>query len=141
MTDQLYNTQILRLAANIPHLARLENPQATITKVSPICGSKITVDLDMANGTVSHFGQEVRACALGQSSASILGAHIIGKTADELSTARDALRAFLNQQSTSLPADWTDYEIFTPAIPHRSRHGSIMLALEAATEAAQRAST
>jgi NifU-like protein involved in Fe-S cluster formation len=82
----------------------------------------------------------VRACALGQSSASILGAHVIGKTAAELSTARDALRAFLNQQATTLPAEWTDYDIFTPAIPHRARHGSIMLALEAASDAAQKAS-
>jgi NifU-like protein involved in Fe-S cluster formation len=139
MTDQLYNTRILRLAANIPHLARLENPQISVTKVSPICGSKITVDIDMIDGRVGQFGQEVRACALGQSSASILGTHVIGKTAAELSTARDALRAFLNQQATTLPAEWTDYDIFTPAIPHRARHGSIMLALEAATEAAQKA--
>jgi NifU-like protein involved in Fe-S cluster formation len=140
MSDQLYNTRILRLAASIPHLARLENPQATITKVSPICGSKITVDLKMTDDKVSAFGQEVRACALGQASASIMGSHILGKTAAELSEARDSLRNFLKGESVTLPEGWTDYKIFTPAIPHRSRHGSIMLALEAATEASQKAS-
>lgn len=140
MSDQLYNTRILRLAANIPHHARLAEPKTTVTRVSPICGSKITVDIRMEDGKVRAFGQDVRACALGQSSAAILGAHILGKTAAELTAARDALRAFLSQASTTLPEDWAEYEIFQPAIPRRARHGSILLALEAAAEAAQKAS-
>jgi NifU-like protein involved in Fe-S cluster formation len=140
VSDQLYNTRILRLAASIPHQARLADADITMTKVSPICGSKITVDIKMTDGRVSAFGQEVRACALGQASASILGAHVLGKTAADLASARDMLRAFLNTENTSLAGDWADYYIFAPAIPHRSRHGSILLALDAAAEAAQKAS-
>ncbi len=139
MTDQLYNTRILRLAANIPHQSRLADAHTTITKVSPICGSKITVDIRMDDGRVSAFGQEVRACALGQASAAILGAHVLGKTAGELAQARDTLRAFLGDATLKPAGDWAEYDLFTPAIPHRSRHGSIMLALEAAAEAAEKA--
>ncbi len=139
VSEQLYNTRILRLAANIPHQARLAEPQASVTKVSPICGSKITVDVTMENGRVRDFGQEVRACALGQASASILGAHVLGKSAAELAAARDALRVFLTDAANKPGGDWADYDIFEPAIPHRSRHGSIMLALEAAAEAADKA--
>ncbi len=139
MSEQLYNTRILRLAANIPHQTRLAAPHASVTKVSPICGSKITVDVMMDHGRVQDFGQEVRACALGQASASILGAHILGKSAADLSAARDALRLFLTDATQKPGGEWADYDIFEPAIPHRSRHGSIMLALEAAAEAAAKA--
>jgi NifU-like protein involved in Fe-S cluster formation len=140
MTDQLYNTRILRLAASIPHQERLADADISITKVSPICGSKITVDMKVADGKITAFGQDVRACALGQASASILGAHVIGKTAAELARARDTLRAFLGGENIRPDGDWTDYDIFTPAIPHRARHGSILLALEAASDAADKAS-
>ena len=139
MSDALYNTAILRLASSIPHAGRLDRPQASVQRVSPICGSRVTVDLDLdAQGRVARFGQEVRACALGQASASILGAHIIGRTSLELAEARDALAAFLKGE-TDAPAGWPDLALFAPARPHKARHGSILLAFQAAADAARQA--
>ncbi len=141
MSEQLYNTQILRLAASIPHEMRLDAPQVSVRKVSPICGSRVTVDFDLdADGRVSRFGQEVRACALGQASAALLGARVLGLDAASLAAARDGLRAFLKDE-TALPADWSELEIFAPARPHKARHASILLAWEAAAEAAAGAGT
>lgn len=137
MSEALYNTAILRLAASIPHQARLDAPQASVQRVSPVCGSRITADLDLdRDGRVARFGQEVRACALGQASASILGANIIGRTAPELAAARDGLAAFLKGEDAAPPDGWPGLELFGPARPHRARHGSILLAFQAAAEAA-----
>ena len=139
MTETLYNTAILRLAASIPHAVRLDRPQASVVRVSPVCGSKITVDLDLdGDGHVSRFGQEVRACALGQASAALLGTHIAGKSAGELATARDALAAYLKGVAAT-PGDWPGLDLFTPARPHKARHGSILLPFQAAAQAAEEA--
>ncbi len=137
MSEALYNTRILRLAASIPHQARLDQPQASVTRVSPICGSKITVDLDLDSaGRVARFGQDVRACALGQASASILGTQVLGLSPAELAAARDALAAYLRDDDAALPADWSALELFAPARPHKARHPSILLAFDAAAAAA-----
>ena len=139
MADALYNTRILRLAASIPHTERLDGPQASVRRVSPICGSRVTVDLDLGDdGRVARFGQEVRACALGQASASLLGAEVLGRTPDELAVSRDALAAFLKGDAES-PGDWPGLELFGPARPHKGRHGSILLAFQAAADAAAEA--
>lgn len=136
MSEALYNTTILRLAASIPHQERLESPQASVRKVSPICGSRVTVDLDLDDsGRVARFGQEVRACALGQASAAILGADVVGRTPMELAAARDALAAFLKGDAET-PGGWPGIEVLAPAQPHKGRHGSILLAFQAAAEAA-----
>jgi len=136
MSEALYNTAILRLAATIPHQARLVVPQASVVKVSPVCGSRVTVDLDLdAAGRVSRFGQEVRACALGQAAASLFGAQVIGRTPLELAAAREALAAYLRGDAET-PGDWPGLELFAPARPHSARHGSIRLAFEAGAEAA-----
>lgn len=141
VSEALYNTAILRLAASIPHQARLDHPQASAQRVSPVCGSRITADLDLGpDGRVARFGQEVRACALGQASASILGANILGRTAPELAAARDGLAAFLKGEDAALPQGWPGLELFGPARPHKARHGSILLAFQAAAEAAAAAS-
>jgi NifU-like protein involved in Fe-S cluster formation len=141
MSEQLYNTRILRLAANIPHQARLEQPQATSQKHSPICGSRIIVDVVMADGKVAAFGQEVRACALGQASASILGAHVIGRTPVELAQTAQTLKAFLQSGGPAPQNAFAELDIFAPAIPHRARHASILLSFEAAAEAAAKATS
>ena len=138
MSDSLYNTRILRLAASIPYAERLDAPHASVRKVSPICGSKVTVDLDVTDGKVSRFGQEVRACALGQASAAIMGAAVIGRTPLELADARDALAAFLKGEAET-PGDWPGLDVLAPAQPHKGRHGSILLAFQAAAEAAEQA--
>lgn len=139
MSAALYNKTILRLATSIPHQIRLDDPQATVAKRSPICGSRVTVDVRLdADGRISELGQEVRACALGQASAALMAEHAIGKGAPELAEARDALTAFLAGTRDD-PGDWPGLEIFRPAIPHTARHASIRLAFEAVAEAAERA--
>jgi NifU-like protein involved in Fe-S cluster formation len=131
----LYNTDILRLAASIPHHERLAAPMASAERRSPVCGSRVTVDVSVdREGRVSELGMLVRACALGQASASLMAAHAVGRSADELAAARDALGAWL-AGGGAVP-DWPGLDLFAPALPHSARHPSIRLAFEAAAEAA-----
>lgn len=134
----LYSGKLLELAADIPLTGRLDAPQGTARKRSPICGSTVTVDVMMSDGKVAQFAQDVRACALGQASASILGRIVIGRTPAELEAAREALAAML--AGAPPPASPFDqYEFLTPARDYRNRHASIMLALEATCEAVRNA--
>jgi NifU-like protein involved in Fe-S cluster formation len=136
MTSALYTRDILRLAASIPHARRLDQAQATVEKSSPICGSRVVVDLVLdGEGRVALLGQEVRACALGQASASLMGAHAIGRGAAELAEARDALAAYLAGRSGD-PGEWPGLAVFADARRFTARHRSILLAFEAAAEAA-----
>ena len=139
MPTALYNRDILRLAASIPHQRRLERPQASAEKRSPICGSRVAVDIDLdGEGRVAALGQEVNACALGQASASLMGSHAIGRTSGELDGARDSLAAFLRGERED-PGDWPGLAAFAEARPFTARHPSILLAFEAAAEAAAKA--
>ena len=139
MNAPLYNTHILRLAAEIPFHERLIDPAASVEKRSPVCGSRVTVDLNLdGEGRVAAVGMLVRACALGQASASLMGAHVVGRSAEELVVARDQLTAWLAGEHDA-PPDWPGMEIFTPALAHRGRHASIRLAFEAAAAAAAEA--
>lgn len=135
MPTALYNRDILRLAASIPHLGRLDAPEASVEKRSPICGSRVIVDVVMGEGAVASLGQEVKACALGQASASLMGAAVVGRSASELALARDSLAAFLAGERED-PGNWPGLEIFRDARPFAARHKSILLAFEAAAEAA-----
>ena len=136
MTTALYNRDILRLAASIPHHARLDHPQATSEKRSPMCGSRVAVDVVLdEHGRVAGLGQEVKACALGQASASLMGASAIGRSGSELAGARDALAAFLDGRRDD-PGEWPGLNIFREARPYKARHPSILLAFEAVAEAA-----
>lgn len=138
MSAPLYNTEILRLAASIPHHERLAHAQATAEKRSPVCGSRVTVDVSLdVEGRVSEVGLLVRACALGQASSSLLAAGILGKTPEELAAARDALTGWL--AGSGEPPSWPGLDIFTPALDYSARHPSIRLAFEAAAEAAAEA--
>jgi NifU-like protein involved in Fe-S cluster formation len=139
MTSALYNRDILRLAASIPHARRLDHAQASVEKSSPVCGSRVTVDLVLdGEGRVKMLGQEVRACALGQASASLMGAHAIGRGAAALAEARDRLAAYLAGTRDD-PGDWPGLIVFADARRFTARHPSILLAFEAAAEAAARA--
>ena len=135
MSATLYNTAILRLAAAIPLAGRLDRPQASVTRVSPVCGSKVTADVDLADGRVVRFAHDVRACALGQASAALLAAGVIGKSPAELAAARDGLGAYLTGGAAT-PGDWPGLDVFDLARPHKARHGSILLAFQAAADAA-----
>jgi NifU-like protein involved in Fe-S cluster formation len=139
MSAALYNPTILRLAASIPHDVRLAEAHGSSEKRSPICGSRVTVDVMLdEQGRIATIGQEVRACALGQASASLMGAHAVGRSTDELDAARDALTAYLAGQRTD-PGDWPGLDIFLPARDYSARHPSIRLAFEAVAEAARAA--
>lgn len=138
MSAPLYNAEILRLAASIPHHERLPEPMATAEKRSPICGSRVTIDVAVDDtGKVSEVGLLVRACALGQASSSLLASNILGRTPAELAAARDALTAWLAREGDA--PDWPGMDIFTPALDYTARHPSIRLAFEAAAEAADTA--
>jgi NifU-like protein involved in Fe-S cluster formation len=135
MSAALYNASILRLAASIPHDARLPDAQGSAERRSPVCGSRVTVDVVLdKEGRIAALGQEVRACALGQASASLMGAHAIGRSAGELAEARDAIAAFLAKERDD-PGDWPGLAIFGPARDYPARHPSIRLAFEAVAEA------
>ncbi len=136
----LYSGRILALAADVPHAGRLDAPQASIRKRSPLCGSTVTVDLDMQDGAVVRFAQDVKACALGQAAAAVVGHAVMGRSRVELETARDALRAML-QGGPVPPAPFDGFEVLTPARSFKNRHASILLAIEAAAEAAAEAET
>ena len=136
MTTPLYNARILRLAASIPHHQRLASPMATSEKRSPVCGSRVTVDVDLdAEGRVAAVGLLVRACALGQASASLMASEIVGKSGDDIAAARDSLAAWLAGE-VDVPPPWPGLDLFEPARPHSARHASIRLAFEAVAEAA-----
>ena len=139
MNAPLYNLEILRLAASVADRPRLAAPGATVERRSPTCGSRVIVDVAVdAVGRVTDYGQEVRACALGQASAVLMGQHIIGRTAAEIAAATAELRAFLTGARDD-PGAWPGLDVFAPARPHSARHPSILLAFDAAAEAAQNA--
>ena len=139
VTSPLYNRDILRLAASIPHLGRLEQAQARAERTSPVCGSRVAVELVVdEDGRVSEIAQDVNACALGQASASLMGAHAPGRTVGELEEARDALAAYLAGKRDDA-GDWPGLTIFEVARFYPARHASILLAFEAVAEAAAQA--
>ena len=132
---KLYSKRILALTADMPHAQRLEHPSATVRRRSPLCGSTVTVDVLVKDGRIADYGQDVKACALGQASAAISGAHMIGRTRAEVEKARDELRAMLKDGGPVPSAPFTGYEVLEPARDYRNRHASILLALEATAEA------
>ncbi len=131
----LYSDRILALAADIPRLGRLDAPDASAYRRSPQCGSSITVDLCVDDGQVSEFAQDVKACALGQAAAAVVGTVILGRTGDELRTARDQLRAMLAEDGPIPDAPFDGLEVLKPAAEFKNRHASILLCIEAAVEA------
>ena len=141
---KLYSGRILELAADIPHLGRLPAPQGSAKRRSPLCGSTVTVDVVVRDGRVAEFAQDVKACALGQASAAVLGRVAVGRTRAEIEIARDALRAMLKDGGPVPVAPFDGFEVLLPARDYKNRHASILLALEATAEAmaaAERAAT
>jgi NifU-like protein involved in Fe-S cluster formation len=121
----------LGLAADIPHTDRLDAPQASAKKRSPLCGSTVTVDVNLFENTVSAYAQDVKACALGQAAASVVGAAILGTTTDQIRRARDELYAMLKSDGPVPSAPFDGLEVLRPAKEYKNRHASILLALDA----------
>lgn len=128
---QLYSRRILALAGDIPHLGRLDAPAGSAHKRSPQCGSSVTVDVRLADGLIAGFAQEVRACALGQASAAVLGRAVIGRSPSEIAEARAALAAMLQAQGPVPQGVFSELETLLPARDFPNRHASILLAWDA----------
>jgi NifU-like protein involved in Fe-S cluster formation len=135
MINEIYNRKILQFAADIPRLQRLDAPDATATAISRLCGSKVTVDVKMANGAVSDFGQEVKACALGQASSSIMGRHVLGSTPAELRQLRSQMYAMLKEGGKPPTGKWQDLEALLPVRDFKARHASTLLTFDAVVDA------
>ena len=135
MINDVYNKKILSLAADIPFLQRLEGPDATAVAHSKLCGSKVTVDLSLKDGIVSEFGHDVKACALGQASSSIMARHVIGSTPGELKTLRDQMHKMLKQDGTPPIGKWADCEALLPVRDYKARHASTLLTFDAVVDA------
>lgn len=135
MLNDVYNHRILDLAANIPRLGRLEAPDATATAHSRLCGSTVTVDLKMNGDTVSDFSHEVKACALGQASSSIMARNVIGAKAEELRNLRETVRRMLKENGAPPDGKWADIAVLEPVRDYKARHASTMLTFDAVTAA------
>ncbi|MBU2993230.1 iron-sulfur cluster assembly scaffold protein [Octadecabacter sp. 1_MG-2023] len=132
---KLYSTRILGMAADIPHRERLDTPDGTAKRRSPLCGSTVTVDLNLEDGKISAFGQDVKACALGQAAASVVGHNIIGLTEAEVLTGRDQLAAMLKSAGPAPDAPFDGLGVLAPAAEYKNRHTSILLTLDATLDA------
>ncbi len=139
MIDDLYSTTILTLAANLPRAGRLTAPQGSAEKVAKLCGSVIVVDVVLEGGKVADYAQEVKACALGQAAASVLGSHVVGARIEEIEIARDAFRAMLKEGGPPPMGRFSDLSMLEPVKDYPPRHASTLLAFEATAEACRRA--
>lgn len=139
MLDDIYNKRILKLAADIPRIGHLDHPDGAATAVSKLCGSKVTVEVKMDGDRVADFAHEVKACALGQASSSIMAAHVVGSTAAELHELRDAMRKMLKEGGDPPGGKWADTEVLTPVRDYKARHASTLLTFEATCDAVDQA--
>jgi NifU-like protein involved in Fe-S cluster formation len=135
MIDDLYSAKILKLAADMPRAGRLSAPDASSEKIAKLCGSKVTVDVEVADGVVTDFAQDVRACALGQASAAVLGAHVVGASTQEIEVARDALSAMLKANGPAPTGRFAELAVLEVVKDYPARHASTLLAFEATVEA------
>ena len=135
MLNEVYNRRILELAGNIPRLGRLADAQATATAHSKLCGSTVTVDLKMDGDRVTDFAHDVKACALGQASSSIMASHVVGSTASELRELRETVRKMLKENGSPPQGKWADIGLLEPVRDYKARHASTMLTFDAVVDA------
>ena len=139
MLDDIYNQRILKLAADIPRIGHLDAPDGVASAVSKLCGSKVTVEVKMDGDRVVDFAQDVKACALGQASSSIMAAHVVGSTAEELHALRDTMRKMLKEGGEPPSGKWVDAEVLTPVREYKARHASTLLTFDATCDAVDQA--
>ena len=135
MLNDVYNARILDLAGNIPRLGRLETPDASATAHSKLCGSTVTVDLKMEGDTVADFAHEVKACALGQASSSLMAREIVGTRAEELRELRHAVRRMLKEKAELPEGRWQQFRVLEPVRDYKARHASTLLTFDAVVSA------
>jgi NifU-like protein involved in Fe-S cluster formation len=132
---KLYSAKILELAASMPHVGRLDAPEASVKRRAPLCGSTVTVDIVTDGTRITDYAADVKACALGQAAASVVGANIIGRSREEVVAARDDLRDMLKSGGPTPSAPFDGLEVLSPPKDYKNRHASIMLTLDATVEA------
>lgn len=135
MIDDVYNAKILAFAGNIGRIGRLADPDASATAHSKLCGSTVTIDLKMSDGVVTDFAHEVKACALGQASSSIMAAHVVGASAEELREVREIMRKMLKENGTPPEGRFADLKYLEPVRDYKARHASTMLTFDAVVDA------
>src|SRR5215207_8252676 len=135
MLNEIYNRRILELAASIPHLGRLASPDASATARSRLCGSTVTVDLKLEGDVVTEFAHDVKACALGQASSSIMGRHVLGSTAKELREIRETASRLLKANGEPPQGKWEDLKVLEPLRDYKARHASVLLTFDAVVDA------
>src|SRR5205814_767323 len=135
MLNEVYNRRIIELAGNIPRIGRLTTPDASATAHSRLCGSTVTVDLAMRGDEVTDFAHDVKACALGQASSSIMARHVIGAKAEELRALRERVRRMLKENGTPPEGKWADIAVLEPVRNYKARHASTMLTFDAVVDA------
>jgi NifU-like protein involved in Fe-S cluster formation len=135
MLNEVYNDRILELAGNIPRLGRLSDADASATAHSKLCGSTVTVDLKMNGPVVTDFAHDVKACALGQASSSIMARHVIGAKSDELRQLRDTMRKMLKEKGPPPSGKWADFAVLEPVRDYKARHASTLLTFDAVVSA------
>jgi NifU-like protein involved in Fe-S cluster formation len=135
MLNDVYNSRILDLAGNIPRLGRLPEPDASATAHSKLCGSTVTIDLKMDGPVVEDFAHDVKACALGQASSSLMARHVIGARADELRELRETMRKMLKENGPPPSGKWADFAVLEPVRDYKARHASTMLTFDAVVSA------
>lgn len=129
--NDLYSGKILDLAANMPRSKRLEAPGATATAQSKLCGSVVTVDIIMESGVIADYGQDVRACLLGQTSAAVMGANAVGSTGDEIRQISAQMRRMLKQGGEPPSGKWVDLAVLEMVRDYNARHASVLLVFDA----------
>ena len=135
MIDDIYNRRVLELAANIPRLGRLENPDATAKAHSRLCGSTVVVDLRVKDGRVVDFAHDVKACALGQASSSLMARLVVGATAEELHALRDQMTRMLKADGPPPGGKWVEFAVLEPVRGYKARHASTLLTFDAVADA------
>jgi NifU-like protein involved in Fe-S cluster formation len=138
MLNDIYNRRILELAGDIPRLGRLAAPDASSTAHSKLCGSTVTVDLSVTDGVVSDFAHDVKACALGQASSSIMARHVVGSSAQELRDVREQVRRMLKENGAPPSGKWADVAVLEPVRDYKARHASTLLTFDAVVAALEK---
>ena len=135
MIDEIYNQRILELAGHIPRIGRLDHPDATATAHSRLCGSTVTVDVKLDGDVVVDFAHDVKACALGQASSSVMAGHIVGATATELRDVRSVMYAMLKEGGPPPKGRFADLRFLEPVRGYGARHASTLLTFDAVVDA------
>jgi NifU-like protein involved in Fe-S cluster formation len=135
MLNEIYNKRILELASDIPRLGRLPSPDASAKAHSKLCGSTVTVDLKVEGDVVTDFAHDVKACALGQASSSIMARHVVGSTAEELRVVREAVRRMLKENGAPPDGKWQELGVLEPVRDYKARHASTLLTFDAVVDA------